>query len=152
MKKLLYPLCALFLLLSCSKNSQQSKAALLAAGNWKIIADSISPGISFSGPIETDMYPHYSPCERDDYFSFKSNGAYELNNGAQKCNPADLQKVEGTWFFSDGDTKLNFSPDPGYLAEQCDILELSSSKMRLVWYTRQSNGTIYRSHFITLRH
>lgn len=153
MARLFILLCCSLLLHLCVKDSQRSKAALLSAGNWKIIADSISPGRVISGPeLETDMFVYYGPCERDDYFSFKSNGAYELNNGAQKCNPADLQKLEGTWFLSDANTKLNFSPDPVYLSDVCDILELTATRLRLAWYTRNSNGTITRTHLLTLTH
>ena len=153
MKRLFYLLSIVFLILSCSKNSQHSKAALLAAGNWKIIADSISPGRVFSGPAaENDMFARYDDCERDNYFAFKSSGTYELNNGAQKCNSSDLQKLEGTWFLSDSDTKINLSPDPVYLSEQCDILELTTTRLRVVWYTREPNGTITRAHYITLVH
>lgn len=153
MKKLFYPLCSLLIVFSCSKESQQSKKALLTTGTWKIIVDSISPGRVISGPeLETDMFVYYGPCERDDYFSFKSNGTYELNNGAQKCNPADLQQLEGTWFLSDADTKLNLSPDPVYLSDVCDILELTTTRLRLAWYTREPNGAITRSHYLTLMH
>jgi hypothetical protein len=153
MKKMFYPLCSLFLFLSCSKDSQQSKAALLVTSNWKIIADSISPGRVFSGPeAETDMYARYDPCELDVYFSFKSDGAYELNNGSQKCDPADPQKIQGTWFFSDNDTKLNLSPYNNYLFSVCNIQELTTARMKLVRYTKEPNGTITRTHYITLIH
>jgi hypothetical protein len=153
MKKAFYLHCCLFFFLSCSKESKQSKSSLLAAGTWKIIADSISPGRVLTGPaVETDMFVYYGTCELDNYFEFKSNGTYELNNGPKKCNPADLQKLEGTWFLSDGDTKLSLSPDPVYLSDKCDILELTTARLRLAWYTREPNGAITRAHYITLIH
>ena len=152
MKRLLFPLCSSFLILSCSKDSQQSKTALLTAGTWKITADSINPGRSINGQIEHDMYPFYYACDKDDYFSFSTDGVYELNNGGQKCSPADPQKIEGTWFFSNGDTKLNLSPYNNYLSSICDILELSTSRLKLVWHNRDQSGAIIRTHVLTLTH
>lgn len=144
--------CSLLLHL-CVKDNHRSKADLLTAGTWKIVSDSISPGRVFSGPeAETDMYARYDVCERDDYHSFKSDGTYELNNGSQKCSPADPQKISGTWFFSDSDTKLNLSPYNNYLFSVCDIQELTSTRMKLVRYTKEPNGTITRTHYLTLIH
>ena len=153
MKQLIYALLCSSVLLACSKNGNQSKAALLTAGNWKVIADTINPARNINGHNETDMYQFYDPiCERDDYFKFTSDGTYELNNGSQKCQSSDPQTISGTWFFSDGDTKLNLAPYNNYLFGKCDIQELTASRITLVWYTRDQNGSINRTHVITLTH
>lgn len=36
-------------------------------------------------------------CQKDDNWIFKTDGTYELDAGAVKCNPSDPQKETGTW-------------------------------------------------------
>ncbi|OQP67678.1 hypothetical protein [Niastella populi] len=156
MRKIILPAICLVLLYACSKSgSTLSKAELLTAKPWKIVADSILPGRYLNGQLITDMYSTYKACERDNYYVFSKDGTLEANNGTLKCAPADYQSLKLTWFLQSGETKLSISPDQVFitgLGSLCDIIELNAQEMVLRWYDKDNTGTVTRVHTLTLRH
>ncbi|OQP67856.1 hypothetical protein [Niastella populi] len=157
MRKTLLPAVCLVLLFACSKSgSSLSKADLLTAQPWKIVADSILPGRNLNGVLVTDMYSTYKPCERDNYYVFSKDGTLEANNGPTKCYPSDHQFLKLTWFLEDGETKLRLSPDNQVfiigIGTPSDIVELTATAMTLRSYDYNTDGSISRIHTLQFRH
>lgn len=82
-------LSAILLLNSCKKDKdEKSQAELLTQKAWIIVSDEERVGTTGTW---TDYFPDSLPCEKDDQTIFKTNGTYELNEGATKCNPSNPQ-------------------------------------------------------------
>jgi hypothetical protein len=81
----------------------QSNTQKLCGKNWKMTAFTMSPG--FMG--FTDVYSAMDACEKDNIFKFNTNGSCTEDEGATKCDPSDPQTENGTWAWSDNETKIN---------------------------------------------
>ena len=141
MKKLIsLPTLFLILLLAgCSKKDKvavASKTDLLTSGSWKPTA--IVSDDDGNGSYETDVYAGFSDCFKDNYWTFKTNGALELNEGPTKCSPTDPQTEAGTWQLSQNETHLAINSDEWILQE------LTAST--LTWKEEYSGG---RSSLVT---
>lgn len=142
----------LLLFTACSKNKTAgNKTELLTAKPWKVVKDSISPGRTIGGQLVTDLYTKYFPCEKDDYLVFNTDGTFELNNGQLRCGN-DMQFIKGTWFLTDGETKLNVSPETNAFGTPSELLELTDKKLTLTWYSRNADGSIARIHILYFTH
>ena len=80
---------------SCKKDDSGSSSSGSVEGSW-IQVGATSDGVNtWNDPDEWD------DCEKDDVTTFKSDGKYEVDEGATKCDPADPQINEsGTWSLS----------------------------------------------------
>ena len=114
MKKLL--LIALYYLLifalpSCKKESDKpvSKTELLTSGSWKITAfheDDDGDGI-----FERDVFPLLDACYTDNYYTFKANGQFEMNESSAKCDGADPQTDVTSWQLTQDEKNLVIDTD-----------------------------------------
>ncbi len=74
----------------------------LLAGKWKLTKMTFSPAYDFreEGIAETDSYGKL-PCEKDDFFTFLSDGTWKADIGLL-CDYQDLDDdVVGKWAISD---------------------------------------------------
>ncbi|MBS1761502.1 MAG: lipocalin family protein [Bacteroidetes bacterium] len=100
MKKLLFGAFALALFagVGCKKDKDEDVCALSSAsfaGSYKITGATTQMG---SG-TETDIYTSlYEPCERDDVYTFNTNGTYTLTDAGVVCDPPNTDA--GTWAIS----------------------------------------------------
>jgi hypothetical protein len=93
-----------------------SKKGILTGGIWKIVEKYTKVG---TGWLPTFVFTNIVPnCKKDNYYSFSSDGTYQLNEGPAKCASTDPQIIEtGTWSFLETETKLqlvktgSLSPD-----------------------------------------
>ena len=118
-------LAASMLAVSCKKDDnnnnnngpQMTKKEMLTAKSWK------ATGMTIGG---SDFWPLVDACERDDLYTFKTDGTYIEDEGATKCDPADPQVITtSTWAFIQNDTKIVYDGDTA------TIKELTPSKMVL---------------------
>lgn len=96
-----------FMVSSCKKDNDnpapsngtgaQTKTQILASQDWKISSMMV-------GTI--DIHAGQKACEKDNFYTFKSNGTYVNDEGATKCTPSAPQTEAGTWKFIDNETKI----------------------------------------------
>ena len=96
---------ALLISLSSCKKDEETKTTkdYLTAGNWKVTAMTIDPGITVLGIEYTDIYTLFvEACSKDDLIKFNADGTLLEDEGATKCDPDDPQTTnDGTWTLSD---------------------------------------------------
>ena len=143
MKKTFSTLALALLLLSlgCKKDNDkqnQSRMDLITTGQWKIIALTLVPGsdIDGDGDIDTDIFQDFDICEKDDYYIFHSNGIFDVDEGASKCDASDPQVVSGDWSFANQEKEIILDGTPG------TIEELSSTRLRMRFEERGETTTI----------
>ncbi len=114
MKKTIY-LCLILstLFVACEKENNpevaKSTRELLVEKKWFKTAILVNP--AFMGM--TNLYDSLIPCQKDDIFTYRNNGKYEIDNGILKCyasNP-QIDSVSTTWKLQDN--KLIKSLDIG---------------------------------------
>ena len=101
---------SIFALSSCEKKSDDAKSTkdYLTAGNWKVTAMTVSPGIEVMGITITDIYQYLiEPCTKDDLIKFNVDGTVTDDEGAIKCDPDDPQTSDdGTWTLTNDDKTI----------------------------------------------
>ncbi len=143
MKKVngLLVIATLFLFTACQKDkSESARMDLITTGTWKLIALTSQPGndIDGDGIIDTDVFAFYDVCEKDNFYVFKRNGEYEVNEGASKCDASDPQVYTSHWQFSKNETEIILDGDTG------KIEELTSSTLRI---SGEAQGQTYTFTF-----
>jgi hypothetical protein len=89
------------LYLACKKNgsSSPSKMTLITQASWKF--DTAGLGNDSSGVIVTALPPGLLlDCQKDNIFTFNSDGTGVDDEGPTKCNPASPQTTPFTWSFN----------------------------------------------------
>lgn len=117
---------------SCDKDDDVIQTpvtrAQLLARSWKqtdLLAS--VPGGSPTSVFLTVM----EACQRDNIWTFKSDGTYIVTEGATKCNAADPDTATtGTWVLTDSDTKITID-DVNEAAQTFSITELTSSSLKI---------------------
>ena len=91
MRKLYALLVILFLFASCKKsNSGCSLSSASILGTWKVTAEkSAITGTS----IFVDTYSQWPDCEKDNTFTFASDGTLTVSEGAFICSPSAASTV-----------------------------------------------------------
>jgi hypothetical protein len=118
--------------ISCSKDDKNvplpvSRAQLLAR-SWKQ-SDLLAaiPGGTPNSVFNTVL----TACQRDNIWTFSSDGTYVVTEGASKCNAGDPDTAtSGTWQLIENDTKIiidDIKEAPQTLA----IAELTSSSLKI---------------------
>ncbi len=102
MKKAIY-LCMILttLFVACEKEKQEvskSTRELLVEKKWYQKAILVNP--AFMGM--TNLFDSLIPCQKDDIFTYRNNGNYEIDNGILKCSPSSPQIDSATtWKLQD---------------------------------------------------
>ncbi len=143
MKRITYIVSIALLLFSlgCKKDNakqNQSRMDLITTGQWKIIALTLVPGydIDGDGDIDTDIFQDFDLCEKDDYYIFKSNGIFEVNEGPSKCDASDPQVVSANWSFANQEKEIILDGTPG------TIEELSTTRLRMRFEEQGETTTV----------
>lgn len=89
----------------CKKDKEddppaKTKTELLTQASWKFSAATVS-GFDASGYLQ--------PCQKDNVYTFATDGSGILNEGTTKCNSADPQTSPFTWNFASSETVLHIS-------------------------------------------
>ena len=139
--------------ISCNKdkddntNTTKTKTELLTAAPWKRTALISTPAYDWNadGTFATDLLTTMWSCEKDNLDIYKTNGIFETNEGATKCNPSDPQSWTVTWVFAANETKLIFDGTDEYT-----IVELTETTLKYQ-STFVENGVTY-THVETYGH
>ncbi len=123
------------LLFGCNKKdaasaNQLHKSELLISGSWQLTA--VIADEDGNGSYETNRLASFPDCFRDNYYTFKSSGNLEVNEGPSKCDPTDPQTYSSNWQLTQNETHLVFGADE-YVLE-----ELTASILK--WKEEYSNG------------
>ena len=125
------------LTISCSKkDSDLSKKGLLTTGSWKLTA--VMADNDSNGTYETDVFATFSDCFKDNFYTYRSNGELELNEGPTKCDPIDPQTETASWQLTQSETHLKINSD------EWKLEELTTSALK--WKEDYSGG---RSTLVT---
>ncbi len=83
-----------------------SKTELICKGKWEIASMPIEPALDLGGGLKLKDYTQMlQDCEKDNFYAFKADNTFTLDEGLLKCNPADAQTKPGVWSLSaDGRT------------------------------------------------
>src|SRR5215216_255299 len=99
MKKviLLHAIIAMLFISSCKKedNKPQTKTDYLTSGTWIVTA--VTSDEDGDGTYETNDFVDFDECYRDNFYTFHSDGKWEQNEGATKCDDADPQTNTALW-------------------------------------------------------
>lgn len=95
----------LITLASCGDKSTPtptpSKTELICKGKWEIASLPIEPALDLGGGVKLKDYTQMlQDCEKDNFYAFKADNTYTLDEGLLKCNPADAQTKPGVWSLS----------------------------------------------------
>lgn len=128
-----------FVFPSCKKDSntdpQPTKTEMLAGGHWTLTALTLSPAIIIGGVSYTDGLAVYPECSKDDFQEFFSDGTYNYDEGATKCDANGPQTETGTWKFNSDETELTIN-GPSY-TDVWKITSLTSTTMTSVYHFTQ---------------
>lgn len=109
------------------------KIQLLTAGPWHITAYTRSTGSGAAANYLPTAFPN--SCERDDRYTFKTNGVQERTEGPTACGGGNSSTVVGTypWDFNSSQTQLTIG------GTTFEVVQLSESALQLR-STRTSSG------------
>ena len=131
------------IVVSCQKDKDnhstvKTKTELLTVGTWKYTGAIISPAYDYygDGTVVKNIFSIMKDCEKDDFEVYKTNGMWEYNEGATRCDPSYPQVFSLPWNFVDNETKLILGGD------EHTILELTATTLRLR-YSFEDGGVIY---------
>jgi hypothetical protein len=143
LKKISFMALAVILILSSSCKKDDKKEELLM-GSWIYTGITINPGLpnpNGGSPI-TDFFFQLTPCERDNFITLKTNGNYQVEEGATKCDESAPAIVEsGKWTLNAEETVISVTPvnDTPY---EFQVVELTKNNMKLN-RTERINGVNY---------
>lgn len=86
---------------TCKKSSSSKpKPELLTQTTWKFSAATVNG---------TDASNYIDACQKDNIYTFVTNGTGNVDEGATKCDPGDPQTIPFTWNFANNETVLHLS-------------------------------------------
>jgi hypothetical protein len=144
---LLVVLCVVsFPISSCKKNNAKPRAELLI-GTWKLSSDLYNPAYDADqdGTTETEAYPLYPTCSRDDYILFDSGGRGAIDQGSTMCGTSPDQRRLFTWSLYNNDHTLVME------GESYALLELSATVLRIAYTFQEGNITYTNTLTFTRR-
>ena len=159
--KFLYtlPLAALILILtilwaSCSKSHSaehptgpNGTVTLIASSSWRY--DTSGVDLNKDGIVDVGNDSLFTPCTKDNIYTFKSDSTGILDEGATKCDTADPQTLPFAWALTNNNTVLTSTANP-VLEGGINILSLTSTKWVLYKDTTISGFPI--RYLLSLKH
>jgi hypothetical protein len=124
-----------------------TKTGFLTDGTWKLVTKEIKRG---SGSWET-LIPSIPACESDNLYEFRKTGAYEINEGSTKCNPADPQTKNGSWAFQLGEIRIRITLPGVPTGSIYKVDEIGKNLLRLISLPTATGGVLTYTR-ITYRH
>lgn len=113
-----------------NKDNGNSKTQMITSGSWKITSQYIDPAedVNGDGVPEHEVFPFLDECERDNLFSFATDGTFTLDEGASKCDPSDPQTQSTTWQFINNESQLVVGEANS--ADTVQLVELSAATLK----------------------
>jgi hypothetical protein len=137
--------------INCKKdnttNTPVTKTDVLSGGSSKTwVISKVTQQTAGSQPV--DVTSQVASCEKDNLYTYKSNGVYIQDEGATKCTNSQPQTITGTFSFNADETELtvtnNLNPSS---VGRVTVLELTTSNFNIRASELMSNG-ITRVNFI----
>ncbi len=121
------------LFVSCKKDDDndgpKSNTEKITLSPWKF--DNLKIDMDGDGTGETNGDDQVEACDKDNLYTFQSNGTGTLDAGAQKCDQ-EPQTTNFTWTFKENETIIHF---PTAIVEGVDgdvtLVSLTESSMVL---------------------
>ena len=136
MKKLLYLLPALFLVVGCDDDDDDdmpagsAKTQTLTQTSWKF--DNAGLDANKDGTIDTDISSQINACVKDNTVKFEPNGTGTSDEGPTQCATSPGQTVPFTWAFASNETVLTISGNAvAGIGGQFKILALTDTRLSL---------------------
>jgi len=110
----------LCLSVACKKDKSESgRMNLITTGSWKLFGLTVQPGHDLDGDgiVDNDLFLMYDECEKDNIYTFKKNGEFEVSEGVSKCDPSDPQVSTSHWKFTNSETEIIIAGDKGKIEE-----------------------------------
>ncbi len=117
---------SLLLFNACKKSStgtgDKTKTQLITQSSWRLTSATIPGGTSVLNFLED--------CQKDNIYTFHSDGTGSADDGTLKCNTIDPQTVPFTWNFQTNETIL-FISTPLYTngSSQFNIISISETTL-----------------------
>ena len=125
MKKIISIAFLMIALSACKKEDVKpvTKTDFLTSGTW-IVTDVVSDEDG-DGTYETHDFPDFVPCYTDNIYTFHSDGKWEMNEGASKCDPNDPQSNTALWQLINNEKDIILGVDT------YSIVELSNTRLEV---------------------
>lgn len=157
MKKLFLVVLAVTSLSACKKDSDTtpSRTELLTSKKWRMTAFTVTTTYSVGGgapsSTTTDQYALQLACEKDDFYQFNADKTMILDEGPTQCSTSTAQTSAFNWDFNSDQSRLILTYKGSLSPTLDDIIELSSTTMRLRETTSNTagNSTFNREFNIT---
>lgn len=121
---------------------------MITVAPWKLTSQKVNPGVDTDadGQLETDLTGTWG-CELDDLHTFQSNGVYEIDAGATKCDPNSPQiYYTSIWSFINNETKLIKPWGPQMPADTLEVVSISNSTLVLRDEDKRDNITYIHTY------
>lgn len=121
---------------------QPKPLILLTSHNWQLTGDVVKA----SGAVNyiDDLYAKRNACGRDDFYQFRTDKSYTLDEGGSSCDPTAPQSYSNTWSFSNNDAELIVNLPAGSYARY-QIRQLTSTALELVSTAVTDDATFVRT-------
>lgn len=137
-------------LLACSKDDssdptpQKTRTELLIDKKWQKTAIS---GKLADGTIVPDGFTSLPSYAKDDYYLFKSNLKYELNDNIE-MHPGQTDKViaSGSWALVSSDQYLTVERDSDGFETNVKITELTETQLKWESVIEETGTTVYETY------
>jgi hypothetical protein len=155
--RLTLPVVAIVLIIvwaSCSKSHSTEgqknvnpTITLVTSTTWRYDTSGID--VNKDGIVDVGNDTLFTPCEKDDIYTFKSDSTGILDEGATKCDAADPQTLPFSWELTNNNTVLTSSANP-ILAGGVNIFSITSTQWILYKDTTISGFPI--RYLLSLKH
>jgi hypothetical protein len=98
---------------------------LITSMTWRYDTSGIDA--NKDGIVDVGNDSLFTPCTKDDIYTFKSDSTGILDEGATKCDTSDPQTLPFAWSLTNNNTVLTSTANP-VLAAGVNIFSLSSTK------------------------
>jgi len=125
---------ALFTFSACEKGGDvvdpPSNTELLADGPWKLIAQSVDPGVTINGTVVTNEFAQLADCFTDNIIDFTETGSFTIDEGDTKCDPADPALLtSGTWSLSESETKITLDEANSSNSNEFNLISVNRDEL-----------------------
>ncbi|HVU54260.1 MAG TPA: hypothetical protein VHD83_04360 [Puia sp.] len=136
---------------ACSKsksdNNSNSRMTLMTQAIWRYDTS----GIDITGDGKIDLPDTIAqPCYKDNTYQFKTDSTVIVDEGATKCNSADLQTATYDWSISNGNPAIFKSDADPILEGGLTVQILNGSQLQL--YKDTSVLGVSLRYILSLKH
>ncbi len=123
----------LFFCMACKKDKDKTltKTEMITAGSYNLTA--VRSDNDGDGIYEDDDYATFDACFKDNYYSFRTDGKVEMNEGATKCDPMDPQTELNDWHFASNETRLVIGTGSFVIDYSIEVLDNTTLRIKEDW-------------------